>query len=102
MPSSSALVGSIGVAVGIIPFLFWLAVILGVIGLIFGFTGRGRGGPVDRRPGDPPRGGRGPGRRGRRGNRKHRFASDREPCFPPGRDVPATAGRGNRDQGGRR
>jgi hypothetical protein len=33
--------GIIGVVVGLIPFLFFLAFILGVLALVFGFTGRG-------------------------------------------------------------
>jgi Septum formation len=34
--------GIIGVVAGIFPFLFWVAGILGIIGLILGFLGRGR------------------------------------------------------------
>jgi hypothetical protein len=36
------ILGIIGVVIGIIPFFFWLAGILGVVGLILGFVGRGR------------------------------------------------------------
>jgi hypothetical protein len=39
---TALILGIIGVVTGIIPFFFWVAGILGVIGLILGFVGRGR------------------------------------------------------------
>ena len=40
--TTALILGIIGVLVGIIPLFFWVAGILGVIGLVLGFVGRGR------------------------------------------------------------
>ncbi|HET6752923.1 MAG TPA: septum formation family protein [Jiangellaceae bacterium] len=42
MGTTALILGIIGVLAGIIPLFFWLAGILGVIGLVLGFVGRGR------------------------------------------------------------
>ena len=42
MGTTALILGIIGVLAGIIPLFFWVAGILGVIGLVLGFVGRGR------------------------------------------------------------
>ncbi|HET6919616.1 MAG TPA: DUF4190 domain-containing protein [Jiangellaceae bacterium] len=39
---AALILGIVGLLAGIFPFLFWVTGVLGIIGLIFGFIGRGR------------------------------------------------------------